>query len=148
MLTVWQRVCKTVYHHVGNAFEADGGEAVDQAAAATCPIDAFNRLTEAGEMPANRLTSLTPLPAISPSFAFSTFTPGMGGRPNLTDAARAAACPRRTRSRRDWRRWKAIMPAASKSDRPLLVSASIPCSCRVQPHTSDPTGLEEPNQID
>jgi hypothetical protein len=65
----------------------------------------FNLLTEAAEIPASLATSRTPFPAASPALAFSTLVTGMGGRPNLIDAARAAACPRKILSRRFWRNW-------------------------------------------
>ena len=88
------------------------------------------RLHDAGDIPVNLATLRTALPAANSCLAFSTLAAGIGGRPNRTDAARAAACPRRIRSRRDWRRWSAIIPARSKMDRPLLVAVSRRCSCK------------------
>ena len=47
--------------------------------------------TDAGEMPANRAISRTPLPAVRNCLAFSTFGLVSGGRPNLIDRLLAAA---------------------------------------------------------
>jgi hypothetical protein len=47
--------------------------------------------TDAGEMPAIRAISRTPLPAVRNFLAFSTFGLVSGGRPNLIDRLLAAA---------------------------------------------------------
>lgn len=93
----------------------------------------FIRLTDAAEIPASRATWRTPLPATSPCLALSTLDAEIGGRPNRTDAARAAACPRRIRSRRDWRRWDDIMPAKSNSDIPFEAAVSMRSLCKYNP---------------
>ena len=46
---------------------------------------------DVGEIPANRATCRTPLPAANSRFAFSTLMVAIRGRPNLIDNARAEA---------------------------------------------------------
>jgi hypothetical protein len=46
---------------------------------------------DAGEIPADRATCRTPLPAANSRFAFSTRMVAIRGRPNLIDNARAEA---------------------------------------------------------
>ena len=82
---------------------------------------ALIRLTEAAEMPASLAASLTRRPAAISRRALSTFAFAIGGRPNLMLASRAAACPRRIRSRQFWRRWSASM-AASRLRRSLAAA--------------------------
>jgi hypothetical protein len=84
--------------------------------------------TDAGEIPAILATCRTPLPDARNCFAFSTFGFAIGGLPNLIDRARAAACPRNMRSRRDCRRWCARSAETSNSDSPFEVSLSKPSS--------------------
>ena len=86
--------------------------------------------TDAGEIPAILATCRTPLPAARNCFAFSTFGFAIGGLPNLIERARAAACPRNMRSRRDCRRWCARSAETSNSDSPFEVSLSKPSSCK------------------
>ena len=69
--------------------------------AASAFIEVLILETDAGEMPASRAISRTPLPAARNCFAFSTFSLAIGGRPNLIVRLRAAAWPRRILSRRD-----------------------------------------------
>jgi len=83
---------------------------------------ALIRLTEAAEMPASLAASLTRRPAAISRRALSTFAFAIGGRPNLMLASRAAACPRRIRSRQFWRRWAASMALIADSghrDQPI-----------------------------
>src|SRR6185503_14259201 len=66
--------------------------------------------------------SLTRRPAAISRRALSTFAFAIGGRPNLMLASRAAACPRRIRSRQFWRRWAASMALIADSghrDQPI-----------------------------
>ena len=86
--------------------------------------------TDAGEIPAILATCRTPLPDARNCLAFSTFGFAIGGLPNLIDRARAAACPRNMRSRRDCRRWCARSAETSNSDSPFEVSLSKPSSCK------------------
>ena len=80
------------------------------------------RLHDAGDIPANPATFRTPFPI--PAWLAQA---KIGGRSNRTEFC-AAACPRRTRSRRNCRRCSAIIPAGLKIDRPLFVAVSRPCS--------------------
>ena len=84
--------------------------------------------TDAGEIPAILATCRTPLPDARNCLAVSTFGFAIGGLPNLIDNARAAACPRNMRSRRDCRRWCASSAETSNSDSPFEVSLSKPSS--------------------
>ena len=79
-------------------------------------------------MLANRAISRTPLPAVRNCLAFSTFALVSGGRPNLIDSARAAACPLKIRSRRDCLKCEAIIVDRSNSDIPFEVAVSSFCS--------------------
>ena len=98
--------------------------------AASAFINVLILQADAGEIPANRATCRTPLPAARNCFAFSTFGLAIGGRPNLIVRLRAAAWPRRILSRLDCLRWWAINGATSSSDTPFEVAVSICCSCR------------------
>src|ERR1700683_4637252 len=71
--------------------------------------------TDAGEIPAILALCRKPLPHTKNFLALSTFGFATGGLPNLIDRARAAACPRNMRSRRDCRRWCARSAGTSKS---------------------------------
>ena len=62
-----------------------------QVIAASAFIEVLILETDAGEMPANRAISRTPLPAMRNCLAFSTFGLVSGGRPNLIDRLLAAA---------------------------------------------------------
>ena len=63
--------------------------------------DAAIRETDDGLIPpASLATSRTPLPIARNVLAFSILAVGIGGRPNRIDKLRAAACPRKIRSRR------------------------------------------------
>ena len=74
--------------------------------------DAAIRETDDGLIPpASLATSRTPLPIARNCLAFSILAVGIGGRPNRIDKLRAAACPRKIRSRRLWRRCSAIIAA-------------------------------------
>jgi hypothetical protein len=78
--------------------------------------------------PTNRAASRTPVPIVKKYLAFSILALGIGGRPNRIDKLRAAACPRRIRSRRPCRRCSAIVAVKSNIDIPFEVSVSIDCS--------------------
>ena len=67
------------------------GDGDRQAVAATDPIEFFSLLTDAAEIPLNRATCRTPLPAANACLALIILALAIGGLPNLTDSARAAA---------------------------------------------------------
>ena len=55
------------------------------------PIEFFNRLTDAADIPTSRAVLRTPLPAASSCLALAIFVAESGGRPNLIDRLLAAA---------------------------------------------------------